>query len=503
MADTTLVVRLPRNLAHAAPPRPPAGRVRADPGSQLPAVGSPPTARAAGLQIQRLAGPDRYATAAAISRASFAADTPIAFVADGTAFPDALSAGPLAAGRGGPILLTAPDWLPPATSDELGRLRPAEIVVLGGGGRVSGSVAARLVGIPPAASHPHQRADRYATSAAVSAAAFPSARRSPTWRPAHLSRCAERRRGRGPSGGPLLLTEPNAIPGQRAGRACPAGAATASCWSAQRRSATPWPGRRVRLRRDPSYAWWRRPLRDECVPRRRLPEGAPRRICRPAELPGRACRCRGGGPLEAPLLLVPGDHAGPRPRRAKRLMPSTPRPARRQPHGFRARHARKRVTLGDLAPLPVCRYDDVAAAHGAYGDWPHSLLDTIYRVASTYRPPGSRRLVHGRAERNHPFRSLVLATCRDEERASSLGRPIDIQSAFRSYATQQATFDYWVARVGYTQALRTSARRVTPSISWAPGSTSCRAARPILGSRTGRYAGRCAGCWPTPGATAS
>ncbi|CAN5292936.1 hypothetical protein BH24CHL10_BH24CHL10_06930 [soil metagenome] len=42
--------------------------------------------------------------------------------------------------------------------------------------------------------------------------------------------------------------------------------------------------------------------------------------------------------------------------------------------------------------------------------------------------------------------------------ARAAGLPVQIVSAYRSYSTQKATFDHWVAVGGYEQALRTSAR---------------------------------------------
>jgi len=76
-------------------------------------------APSAGADIgPRVAGADRYGTAAAISKSSFAAGLPVAFVVTGGAFPDALAAGPSAAHLKGPVLLTARDSLPQSTRDE-------------------------------------------------------------------------------------------------------------------------------------------------------------------------------------------------------------------------------------------------------------------------------------------------------------------------------------------------------------------------------------------------
>lgn len=121
----------------------------------------------------RVAGANRYDTAAAMSRSAFAPGVPVAYVATGASFPDALAGGPAAARTGGPMLLTMPGELPGATATELARLRPAKIVVLGGTSVVSATVANRLAGY--ATTGVVQRlsgADRYATAARVSAATF-------------------------------------------------------------------------------------------------------------------------------------------------------------------------------------------------------------------------------------------------------------------------------------------------------------------------------------------
>ena len=123
--------------------------------------------------VTRVAGANRFETAAALSRSAFKPGVPVAYVATGTSFPDALAGGPAAARTGGPVLLTNTTQLPPATVTELARLRPARIVVLGGTSAVGAAVANRLVSY--ATTGTVQRlsgADRYATAARVSAATF-------------------------------------------------------------------------------------------------------------------------------------------------------------------------------------------------------------------------------------------------------------------------------------------------------------------------------------------
>ncbi|MER3418748.1 MAG: hypothetical protein C4343_06595 [Chloroflexota bacterium] len=95
--------------------------------------------------VTRLAGSDRYATAVEISKAMFPnGNVPVVTIATGLDFPDALAGAPAAALGGGPLLLVAPDAIPPVVATELARLKPARIVVLGGPGVVSPAVLAAL-----------------------------------------------------------------------------------------------------------------------------------------------------------------------------------------------------------------------------------------------------------------------------------------------------------------------------------------------------------------------
>ena len=117
--------------------------------------------------LPRLGGSDRYGTAAAVSAAVFPDGAPVAFVASGDDFPDALAAGPVAAMLGGPVLLVNRDWVPAATAAELTRLAPSEIVVVGGTGVVSEQVESGLRSFADRVSRV-AGLDRYGTAAALS-----------------------------------------------------------------------------------------------------------------------------------------------------------------------------------------------------------------------------------------------------------------------------------------------------------------------------------------------
>lgn len=105
---------------------------------------STPPLSGSSTQITRLAGADRYATAAAISTSQFGSGASTAFIATGAGFPDALAGAPAAARARGPVLLTERGGLPSATAAELARLKPSKIVVLGGPGVVSDAVISQL-----------------------------------------------------------------------------------------------------------------------------------------------------------------------------------------------------------------------------------------------------------------------------------------------------------------------------------------------------------------------
>jgi hypothetical protein len=89
-------------------------------------------------QMSRAAGSDRMATAIAVSRKSYADQSAGAVVlARADSFPDALAAGPLAANRRGPLLLTPSNRLDDLVVEELRRVLPSGRPVHLAGGRAA------------------------------------------------------------------------------------------------------------------------------------------------------------------------------------------------------------------------------------------------------------------------------------------------------------------------------------------------------------------------------
>lgn len=122
-----------------------------------------PSPAGARVEHERLAGPDRYATAAAA--ASTAASTEHVIIATGRGFADALGAG--AARPGLPLLLTEPSTLPAATAERLATWRPELVEVVGGPQAVADDVLAQVADITGGRVVRVAGSDRYATAAAL------------------------------------------------------------------------------------------------------------------------------------------------------------------------------------------------------------------------------------------------------------------------------------------------------------------------------------------------
>jgi glucose/arabinose dehydrogenase len=118
--------------------------------------------------VARIAGANRYATAAAISASAYPSGATDVVVATGADFPDALAASAMAGRFARPVLLTTATGLPSSTKTELTRLKPQRIWVIGGTGVISESVRTALQ--PYASSGQVIRVsggDRYGTAAAI------------------------------------------------------------------------------------------------------------------------------------------------------------------------------------------------------------------------------------------------------------------------------------------------------------------------------------------------
>lgn len=127
-------------------------------------------------RLFRVAGPDRYATAAELATGNYGPGVDNVIIASGENYPDALTGGAAAGHVKSPLLLTSADALPSATAQALAILKPKAITVIGGQDRVGTAVQEQLQQFLPAGVGVTRIAgsDRFDTAVAVSRAFFPT-----------------------------------------------------------------------------------------------------------------------------------------------------------------------------------------------------------------------------------------------------------------------------------------------------------------------------------------
>lgn len=162
----------------------------------------------------RVPGEDRYDTAASFASMTVPPYAPVVYVATGERFPDALAGGPAAGRENSPVLLVTLDTLPQRTAEELARLRPGHIVVVGGTSVISDGVYNALAPFSGGSIHRESGVDRYDTAARVSANIF----RAPGVPVAYVATgesfadALAAGAAAVTNGGPVLLVERHAIP---------------------------------------------------------------------------------------------------------------------------------------------------------------------------------------------------------------------------------------------------------------------------------------------------
>ena len=127
-----------------------------------------------GVQPGRVAGADRFETATALSRTHWAAGASTVVLASAEGFADSLSGGALGSSQDAPLLLTAGCALPAATVTELSRLRPANVLVMGGPGAVCDPVLDQVRGLTGGTVSRVSGSDRFSTATAAVDAGWPS-----------------------------------------------------------------------------------------------------------------------------------------------------------------------------------------------------------------------------------------------------------------------------------------------------------------------------------------
>jgi putative cell wall-binding protein len=127
-----------------------------------------------GVAVERLAGGNRYATSVALARAGWQT-SPVAYLATGRGFADALSVSAVAAAAAAPVVLV--DGAMPTLDDHsvtaLKGLGVKTVVIAGGPASVSEGIAAQLRGLGITVDR-KGGGDRWETSVLLAAAAYPT-----------------------------------------------------------------------------------------------------------------------------------------------------------------------------------------------------------------------------------------------------------------------------------------------------------------------------------------
>lgn len=119
--------------------------------------------------ISRIAGKDRYAVSAGVSKQldKWGHNSGTVIIARGDMFPDALSGGPLAAIEGAPVLLTYTNTLPADIINQIKDLGAERVIILGGTASVSLNVEGQLKKLGVTNVERIDGKDRYVVSAKI------------------------------------------------------------------------------------------------------------------------------------------------------------------------------------------------------------------------------------------------------------------------------------------------------------------------------------------------
>lgn len=421
-------------------------------------------ARAQAVDFQRLAGPDRYATAAAVSRAIYPSGVPVVYIARGDKFPDALAAGPAAAADGGPVLIVRPNRLPSPIADELSRLAPQRIVVVGGEDAISPDMFDVLAGFQTGGGITRVGGtDRYDTAARVSGATF--APGAPVYVatgeafPDALAGGAAAAR----DGAPMLLTQPTHLPEPTRAeleRLAPSrivvlGGSGAVDDAVAAELAAYTGGGIERVAGADRYG-------TAIAVARTFGTAEAAFLATGRNFPDALSAIAPAARLGAPVLLTEGIFVPMRDDVEATFGALAPASIHVVGGGAVVQNSvvlEVQAGIEGVPPLPPCTYEDILTPLTSTRNWNATLVDTRLALPSDYVPPNLVSTANAGLNDGYHIRSLVipdLAELADAARAN--GTPLEVVSAYRSYQTQADVFEYWVGVGGREQALRTSAR---------------------------------------------
>ncbi|MEX0626478.1 MAG: M15 family metallopeptidase, partial [Chloroflexota bacterium] len=116
-----------------------------------------------------------------------------------------------------------------------------------------------------------------------------------------------------------------------------------------------------------------------------------------------------------------------------------------------------RVTA--VGPLPECRIADILTVPRDYDSWSTTLVDWLLTVGEDYEPPDLVPVSEAGIAGPGLIRQVAIEDLRAmAQAAAEAGTPIAVNSPYRSYQDQVASFNGWVAVDGYDDAITYSQR---------------------------------------------
>jgi D-alanyl-D-alanine carboxypeptidase len=112
-----------------------------------------------------------------------------------------------------------------------------------------------------------------------------------------------------------------------------------------------------------------------------------------------------------------------------------------------------------IGPLPECRLANFMTVPRDYDSWSTTLVDWLLRVPKNYRPPDLVPVSEAGIAGPGSIREVAIDDLRAMAKAAARnGTPIAVNSPYRSYAEQVASFNGWVNVDGYEDAITYSQR---------------------------------------------
>lgn len=112
-----------------------------------------------------------------------------------------------------------------------------------------------------------------------------------------------------------------------------------------------------------------------------------------------------------------------------------------------------------LGPLPECRLADILTVPRDYDSWSTTHVDWLLTVGEDYVPPDLVPLSEAGIAGPGLIRQVAIEDLRAmAQAAAEAGTPIAVNSPYRSYAEQVASFNGWVDVDGYDDAITYSQR---------------------------------------------